>query len=368
MILKNKKGAEKILAVYWFAILVLVSAGVFSMVFSFQAPYDVRELEASVLTGQVADCLSNQGILDSRIPPVFGISSIEKVEDVVELDELITAISDKSSSCNCGDDCENYAGLIDKYSGENEIVDPLLMAGLMVQESLCVSSEASGSSVGLMQINLKHCGNFGLSVDKEICRDELINSPEKNIRVGAQILKESYDSFNKGKQFSGACTEEAQQRTYFGWEAALRGYNGWGCGKFLQGSQKGEKIISQDSYVENTLARYNKLREILGKSPVTPSMKIDLQEMCNLNLENGEEDPQYYFETEFVNFSSGKSLGIAKEGNPNLKIDCKIQTEEESKTLSKCVQRSFYSVDSINEKYIIKILSVVRKTEQNVDA
>ena len=226
------------------------------MVFSFQAPYDVRELEASVLTGQVADCVSHQGVLDSRIPEAFGISSIDKVEDPTNLTELITAISDKSSSCNCGDSCGSYAEWIVKYSKDNKIVDPLLMAGLMVQESRCNSSEASGSSVGLMQINLDHCGNFDLPDEKTACKNELINNPEKNIQVGAQILEDSYNFYGiKGKQFSDACTEEYQQKTYFGWEAALRGYNGWGCGVFRQGPQKGEKISPHGSLFATPHAR-----------------------------------------------------------------------------------------------------------------
>ncbi len=375
MILKNKKGAEKILAVYWFAILILVSAGVFSMVFSFQAPYDVRELEASVLTGQVADCVSEQGILDYRLPEAFGISSIEKIEDPTTDFKDINKSITEDASCKCDDNsCIKYAGWIAKYSGKNEnnIVDPLLMAGLMVQESFCNPGSESDSSYGLVQINLKeHCdkgyGNWGLSKDSQICRNELKNL-EKNIDVGTQILKSYYDEFGeKGLVFDGACNSNLHQKTYYGWEAALRAYNGNGCGVFGKGPREGERITSQDAYVEHVLERYNNLRKILGKNPITGSMKIDLQEMCHLNFEAEEKNPQYYFEIEFTNFSSGEFLGVAKEGNPNLKTDCILQDEKESKTLSKCIQRSFYSVGSDNEKYTIKILSVVRKTEQNVD-
>lgn len=365
---KNRKGAEKILAVYWFAILFLVSAGVFSMVFSFQIPYDVRELEASVLTGKVASCLAPQGVINSEILENLGSSSIDNVLDNANLSELIKVTTDKSSSCNCGDSCENYAKWILKYSEENNIFDPLILVALMVQESLCVSTSASSSSVGLMQINLGHCGKReDLSEDRETCKNELINNPEKNIQIGSQILKASYNLDKDGRQFSGACTEEYKQKKYFGWEAALRGYNGWGCGVFKQGPRKGEKITSQDYYVDNVLDRYNNLREILGKEPVLREVQLDILNKCKLTFgEDETESPQYYLEVDFINFSSGKFLGVAKEGNPNWKSDCIVQKEKEHKTLSKCFDRSFYSVDENNEQYLIKILTVVRKTEQNV--
>jgi len=60
-LIKNKKG-DKIISVYWFAILIIVAGGIFGMVYIFYgAPYDVREIEANVLTNQIADCVSYAG-------------------------------------------------------------------------------------------------------------------------------------------------------------------------------------------------------------------------------------------------------------------------------------------------------------------
>jgi hypothetical protein len=65
---KNKKGAEKIISVYWFAILFLVAAGVAAMVVIFYGkPYDVRELEADILTNSIANCLSEVGYLKTNV-------------------------------------------------------------------------------------------------------------------------------------------------------------------------------------------------------------------------------------------------------------------------------------------------------------
>ncbi|MCK5149778.1 hypothetical protein KAJ87_02540 [Candidatus Pacearchaeota archaeon] len=60
---KNKRG-DKIISVYWFAILILVAGGISAMVFVFyNQPYDVREIEANILTNNIADCLSQGGYL-----------------------------------------------------------------------------------------------------------------------------------------------------------------------------------------------------------------------------------------------------------------------------------------------------------------
>jgi len=58
----NKRGTDKVLSIYWFAILFIVAGGVVYMVAVFYgAPYDVRQVEANLLINQVADCVSNGG-------------------------------------------------------------------------------------------------------------------------------------------------------------------------------------------------------------------------------------------------------------------------------------------------------------------
>ena len=149
--------------------------------------------------------------------------------------------------CDCGDFCNSYIDFILETASEYEI-DPFLFLSLMMQESDCTSKAFSGSSVGLMQINLIHCGKYGLLEDKDKCKEQLLNNIQLNIEVGAKILKESYEASKDGRIFQG-CSNRGI--TYFGWEAALRGYNGWGCGT----DSSGNKIYSQDSYVEEVVER-----------------------------------------------------------------------------------------------------------------
>ena len=66
--LKNKKGAEKVISVYWFAILILVAGAISYMVFSFYGnPYDVRYIESNILISNVADCISDNGRLSFEL-------------------------------------------------------------------------------------------------------------------------------------------------------------------------------------------------------------------------------------------------------------------------------------------------------------
>jgi len=64
----DKRGTDKILSLYWFAILVIIAGGVAGMVYFFyDSPYDVREIEANLMIDRIADCLSSQGRINSEI-------------------------------------------------------------------------------------------------------------------------------------------------------------------------------------------------------------------------------------------------------------------------------------------------------------
>lgn len=56
--INDKRGGDKIISIYWFAILVIVAGGVVLMVNAFySSPYDVRETEGEILAAKVADCI-----------------------------------------------------------------------------------------------------------------------------------------------------------------------------------------------------------------------------------------------------------------------------------------------------------------------
>lgn len=73
MIRKSKKG-DKLISVYWFAILVIVAVGVVLMVNSFYSnPYDVRQLEAATLADNVANCIYYGGTINPLLFSTEGV-------------------------------------------------------------------------------------------------------------------------------------------------------------------------------------------------------------------------------------------------------------------------------------------------------
>lgn len=64
--MKNKRGTDKMLSIYWFVILTIVAGGIFAMVYIFYgSPYDVRGVESEIFAERIADCISRQGVIDS---------------------------------------------------------------------------------------------------------------------------------------------------------------------------------------------------------------------------------------------------------------------------------------------------------------
>lgn len=163
-----------------------------------------------------------------------------------------------SRSCLCGDKCEEYANEIIKVSEKYEF-DKILFLSLMMQESGCDSSLKSGTtnpakaSVGLMQISLQHCGKYSLG-DLSSCENTLKSDTNKNINLGAQILNEMHDLYgDKQTTFANACLSESKSKVYTGLDAALRGYNGWGCDS---------DYPEQDKFVEDINSRRDKLLQL----------------------------------------------------------------------------------------------------------
>ena len=359
--LKNRKGADKIITIYWFAILLLVAAGVISMVLAFQTPYDVRELEASLLTDHIADYLAPQGVLDSEI-----------VKKLKSGETIGTTCSDQKS-------CQKIIGskiieIVGAMKSELGITD---VDGLVRNQGVAENFECFVAQVAMHESVLQHCGNLHENGNPIYCEGEKAktiqsgdtdpqgnslswgvmqiykskhptSTPENfedSIKYGANLLAGNY---NAEEKYYGCKTE-----SYLGWKRALRYYNGWNTN-----CNKGDV-----NYVDNVIGLKDDIQELFPSqcsSSLTDGIKIS--EEANLNIDNG----QYYFEVYFNNFTSGKSLNSVKEGNGNLLADCKAQDVKEHKKLSKCFERSFYAVDGKNNPYSIKILTAVRKTEKNV--
>ena len=105
----------------------------------------------------------------------------------------------------------------------------------------------------------------------------------------------------------------------------------------------------------------------LKEGVLNEDFRENFMEECKLNFEvediyGWREQGQYYVEINFYNFLTMEEIHEIKEGNEALKTDCELK----GKTFPVCLNRSFYTLDIEKNQYQINILSIVRKTEKNV--
>jgi len=86
---------------------------------------------------------------------------------------------------------------------------------------------------------------------------------------------------------------------------------------------------------------------------------------CHINF--GADNEEYYIEVNIYKLDDmDNSFFSSFRGNTNLIDECNIQLDKKYDNLATCLRGKFYSVDDAKNQYIIKILSVVRKLEQNI--
>jgi len=105
----------------------------------------------------------------------------------------------------------------------------------------------------------------------------------------------------------------------------------------------------------------------LKEGVLAEDFKNNLMESCVINFQaedvyDWREQGQYYVEVEFLDFDTKQKIFEISEGNQGLKLDCGLEGEG----FPVCVERSLYSIDENGNQYKINILSIVRKTEKNV--
>ncbi len=377
-IFQNKNGADKILSIYWFAILFIIATGIFAMVYVFyKTPFDVRGIESEILASRIAECVSQQGKIDSQWISenpeaadlqIFGSCQTEQECQKIIGTKLVSIVSSVKSDTGILN--------IDESVKQEEIAENFecLVLQIATQESSlrhCVEFQKNGNplycdgkreevksldneretSLGVLQVNTKvH------DVDSENFEEGIIYGVEK-------VLIQQYEASKSGRLF------EPTQKYYSGWKAAIRGYNGWGSG-------------GDDDYVENVLSQkqaiQNMFPEFCSQGILVEPTKKNLQQECSINFKSEFDDEQFYIQVDFYNLAAfetenqdGRSIINSKpiatifDGNQNLKADCEIQKEKEFEKQSKCFEGRFYAVDENNLPHVVRILSVVRKTEKN---
>ena len=87
---------DKVISVYWFVILAMIAAAVVIMTAAFyNAPYDVREVEARLLTNKIADCISKGGEVSNYV--YGGVFKQEFSDKILEICGINLEVEDTFS-------------------------------------------------------------------------------------------------------------------------------------------------------------------------------------------------------------------------------------------------------------------------------
>jgi hypothetical protein len=92
----------------------------------------------------------------------------------------------------------------------------------------------------------------------------------------------------------------------------------------------------------------------------------------NFNVEQGygeTEEIQYFYKVEFYTLKDLTTPAFSfSDGNSNWEGDCFIKKEnnKEYSRLAKCTEKRFYALSRGGNQYLIRILSVIGKSEKNV--
>lgn len=206
-------------------------------------------------------------------------------------------------NCNCGTNCQQYSNSIISAANANG-EDPLLLLSIMMQESECMQTNSNGkivqngNSYGLMQIDastVSDCSAIGSANDINS------NTDNENIQCGALILKNKYNTYGS-KQNTFNCVTPS--KTYTSWDAALRGYNGYGC-------------IGDNNYVEEVNSRYTALKNVITSSP-SPSVTTGIQTALPLSgYETYKSVFDKYSQRNLPNFAIGTNSGGSVDFSQN---------------------------------------------------
>ena len=380
------KGAEKMTAVYWFAILLVVAGAIAYMVFVFYGkPYGVANAESRILGNKIADCLSEGGYLNEEI--VWGLNNdnfldrcninfeTEDVFDWKDKGQYYAEVNIYNFNQNLG---EGYAGeLISKVVAGNKNLKPIVseVEGAYDKDTIVIHYTAGGGTYKGVESVLK---GRGLSVQYILQKDgkvaeceldkwrlvectlkdvsEVTGEWEKNSAQhagcgsGASELSDCSDDCINGGLLTphcnkGICCINGFNQRGIGIEIINRGP----CGEIESCLENGIDIDGKiwDRYTDEQM---NSLIELVAGIAERNNILVDGYHIIgHQNITNNKGDP-----------------GPALDWNRLMEGVSEISSQEISLGTNKLSSgRRFYVLDRSNNKYVIEILANVGKSEKN---
>lgn len=85
----NKRANEQVMSLYWFAVLFIVAGAIAFMVVSFYGePFDVRNVEANLLSNHIADCIASGGEMNFELNEINSENVLELCEINLNVEEI----------------------------------------------------------------------------------------------------------------------------------------------------------------------------------------------------------------------------------------------------------------------------------------
>ena len=97
---------------------------------------------------------------------------------------------------------------------------------------------------------------------------------------------------------------------------------------------------------------------------------FDILKNCKINFEDSaqefEGERQYYLQVRILDFDTSRELKKYEIGRLDFYQKCLDQKEKTEKNFPQCFEKFVYGIDEDGNKFLIKILAGVGKTEKNV--
>ena len=395
----NKKG-DKLISVYWFAILFIVAGGIVYMTVSFYgAPKDIRGIEANVLTNKVADCLAQGGyIREEVLNEESGFRenflkecslnfAVENVYGWREQEQYYVNVAFHEFDDNSPD---NFGEKFFEISAGN--VNLKTMSFLEKPTERLATKRNS--------IVIHYTEGFSAKDAIDAIRDARLSIHYLIDRDGTIISRDNEDFFSSIEFFGlgrRAFVSESVNAQHSGCYDVRERFRRPDCSAKIPDCLDARNLLKQECRSYSPFMNNNKLCCIEGFNTRAIGIElVNLGDLCRHFMSACEMRGGVFYEdgvawekftdeqiNSLVNLvadivsrydiHADRNHIIGHEEITNFKSDPGpafpweyfIQRVNEQKRLAPGLGRNFYSLDKEGNQYAIKILSIVRKTEKN---
>jgi N-acetyl-anhydromuramyl-L-alanine amidase AmpD len=413
---KNKKGADQILTLYWFLIIFLIAGAVVFMASLFYGtPFDIRNSEGQILGDQIANCLTDKGYINDQVfSPDFQNNFLKDchidftTEDFsdwktnlqyyaeVEVDQFIPNPIQQSYGETGNTIATNIGNKIVDVSAGNinlktawEIVTPSTgFLGLNLNKrnvnTIVVHATEGADAVGAIE----SISTADLSIHYMIDRDGTIISVNNvnqfvpaqytNAFVDESVIAQHAGCFDTRTNThwtpcSPSCTSDGliatscqalstpPQNSYCCIEENPKSI---GIELVNLGSLCGSTTYKNSQYCKNSVTIDGQQWEPYSEAQLTALTKLISDISSRYNIPLNRDHIIGHYQTSTYKTDPGPQFpwdtfmqGLIERGAVPIPSSSEASGQQ---------QRSFYALDKNGNQYLIKILSLVGKTEKNV--